>query len=228
MNIRFFQVGGSVRDQFLGVKSKDIDFAVQAPSWEAMREAIIAKGGKIFLETPQYFTIRAKVPELGAADFVLCRKDGTYKDGRHPETVEVGSIFDDLARRDFTMNAMAFDVESGKLLDPHNGYKDLSDGIVRAVGDAGARFREDRLRVFRALRFAITKNMRLDHDINNEIGRLTPMMFDGVSTERIREELVKMFASDTFRSFRLLRDHQVLWDVALARGIWFKPTVEAR
>lgn len=74
----FFEVGGAVRDKLLGVQSKDIDYAVEAESFSAMRDAVIERGGKIFLETPQYLTIRAHVPKLGAADFVLCRKDGEY------------------------------------------------------------------------------------------------------------------------------------------------------
>src|SRR5687768_7510936 len=118
MNIQFFQVGGSVRDELLGKQSKDIDYAVEAPSYGAMREAIVERGGEIFQENEAFLTVRAKVPTLGACDYVLCRKDGTYdKDGRRPDFVEVGSLADDLARRDFTVNAMA-KAEDGTLVDP--------------------------------------------------------------------------------------------------------------
>lgn len=135
MNIHFYQVGGSVRDSLLGVQSKDIDYAVEAPSFDAMRQAIIDRGGTIFLETPQFFTIRANVPGMGACDYVLCRKDGQYRDGRHPESVEPGTIYDDLARRDFTINAMAI-TQNGKLLDPFHGQKHLQARILKTVGRA--------------------------------------------------------------------------------------------
>lgn len=226
---RFFQVGGSIRDEFLGVKSKDIDFAVEAESFDAMRNEILDCGGKIFLETPQFLTIRANMPYLGNADYVLCRKDGAYSDGRRPDAVVVGDIFDDLARRDFTMNAIARNTRTGAILDPHCGVEDIERGLIRCVGSANHRFHEDKLRMFRAVRFAVTKNFRLDHDINHCIGTFTPMQFAGVSTERIREEMLKMFQADTLRSIRLLTmDFPVLWEVALQRGLWLKPTIEQK
>jgi tRNA nucleotidyltransferase (CCA-adding enzyme) len=97
MTIEYFKVGGFVRDAILGVKSKDIDYAVQAPSYEAMAADIVARGGKIFYEKPEYLTIRAKMNGEDA-DFVLCRKEGAYSDARHPDKVEPGTIDDDLAR----------------------------------------------------------------------------------------------------------------------------------
>jgi tRNA nucleotidyltransferase (CCA-adding enzyme) len=170
---RFFQVGGSVRDKLLGVKSKDIDYAVECESFDAMREAILAKGGKIFVETPQYFTIRANVPVLGATDYVLCRKDGAYSDGRRPDSVEVGTIFDDLARRDFTVNAIAIDTETGALIDPHGGAQDLTARVLRCVGNPVDRFNEDRLRIFRAARFSLTKGLTVHLDTFFAIADIT-------------------------------------------------------
>ena len=110
--MHIYQVGGSLRDECLGRPCKDFDFSVEAPSYEAMREHLVQDGYTIFLEKPEYLTIRARFPkghpqERVCADFVLCRKDGFYSDGRRPDTVEPGTIYDDLARRDFTMNAMA-------------------------------------------------------------------------------------------------------------------------
>lgn len=225
MKAKFYQVGGSVRDQLLGVKSKDIDYAVETTSFDAMRAAILERGGNIFLETPQYFTIRAHVPNLGATDYVLCRKDGIYKDGRHPETVEVGTIQDDLARRDFTVNAIAIDTDTGEVLDPFHGQFDIKEKILRAVRDPKQRLDEDRLRAFRAVRFAITKNFVIEKELAEAIARLVD--FDSISTERIREELMKMFKADSYESFYYLFDaYHNLGQVAIARGIWFKPTVE--
>jgi tRNA nucleotidyltransferase (CCA-adding enzyme) len=224
---KIYQVGGSVRDKILGVKSKDIDFAVEAESFDAMREKIISLGGKIFLETPQFLTIRANVPELGSADYVLCRKDGAYSDGRRPESVTVGNIFDDLARRDFTMNAMAIDTATGRILDPHLGLVDIIHKQIVCVGDANVRMAEDKLRAFRAVRFAVTKGFIIHALTCAAIERLAPDSFDAVSTERIREEMLKMFEVDSYDSFfHLFERFPNLGEVVRRRDIWFKPSIK--
>jgi len=122
-----FEVGGCLRDEFKGIPSKDVDFAVEAPSFEAMRDELIEDGFEIFEERPEFFTIRAKVPKgnpledrTRVADFVMCRKDGPSSDGRRPDFVEPGTIFDDLARRDFTVNAIARNAITGEIIDPHS------------------------------------------------------------------------------------------------------------
>jgi tRNA nucleotidyltransferase (CCA-adding enzyme) len=223
-NIKFWKVGGCVRDTFLGVPSKDVDFAVEAESFNAMKAAIWARGGKIFLETPEFFTIRAKVPELGAADFVLCRKDGAYRDGRRPEFVEVGTIEDDLARRDFTMNAIAINAEDEcDVRDPFGGIDDIAHRVIRAVGNPVVRFDEDKLRVFRALRFSITKGFRIDTETVEAMLNTTD--FSGVSTERIREEVLKMCEVDSVGAIIKLTNFGLI-DLVKERGIWFKPTTE--
>lgn len=226
MSIKIYKVGGAVRDGLLGLTPKDIDYAVEAPSWDAMRQYILGLGGKIYLEKPEYFTMRAKVPDIGDADFVLCRKDGIYKDGRHPETVEVGTIFDDLARRDFTINAMAKDIQTGELIDPFLGRQDLNSRMLRFVGDADKRLTEDRLRAFRAARFAITKRCMLHTETYQAVRKLGPGMFCTVSTERIQEELTKMFWFDSYDTFHhLFEKFPNLGEVVRQRGIWFKPMV---
>lgn len=224
--VRFFQVGGCVRDGLLGVKTKDIDFAVEAPSWDAMRDAVHECCSKVFLETPEFLTIRGLHPILGAVDFVLCRKDGPSSDGRRPDFVEPGTIFDDLARRDFTVNAMALD-EDGDLIDPHNGVQDLNDRILRFVGDPHSRLSEDALRAFRGVRFEITKGFHLGAKDSMAINAMSAGDFDAVSTDRIRDELVRCFAHDTRETLFVLSQFPILLSVALDRGIWLKPTSEA-
>lgn len=230
----FYMVGGSVRDKFLGVKSKDVDYAVEAASFEAMRESILARGGDIFLETPKYFTIRARVPALGACDFVLCRKDGAYNDGRRPDSVEVGTIYDDLARRDFTANAIAIRESDGQVIDPHNGVDSITDRTLHCVGDARTRFTEDGLRILRAIRFSITKPFNLDDTIYTLLGAHSTFCIEqlrGVSPERIREELVQCFACDTYSTLlALMDDFPELGRFLLNNpksGMWLKPTLEA-
>ena len=135
--MKMYKVGGFVRDQILGVKSKDVDYAVEASSFYDMERCIFEMGGEIFLSTPQFFTIRAKL-NGEVADFVLCRKESQYSDGRHPDKVEVGTIYDDLARRDFTMNAIAL-CEDGTYIDPHNGIYDIVRCLIRWVGSPNDR-----------------------------------------------------------------------------------------
>jgi tRNA nucleotidyltransferase/poly(A) polymerase len=230
MNFNFptYLVGGAVRDELLGIPCKDLDYVMVVPSFEAMKQELLSQGCKIFVEKPEFLTIRCKHPELGCVDFACARKDGCYTDGRRPDSTDIASNLEqDLARRDFTCNAIAKSLEHGRLLDPFHGVEAIEDRQLRAVGSARARFDEDKLRAFRALRFAITKNFRLDTEICNAIGSMTPMQFDAVSTERIREELIKMFKVNPARSFSLLnKDFPVLWDVVVNRGIWFRPTTE--
>ncbi len=227
MPAKFYKVGGAVRDELLGVQVKDIDFAVEAPSFSAMRQAIVDRGGKIFMETPEYFTIRAKVPKLGASDFVLCRKDRGSADGRHPDSVEPGTLLDDLARRDFTVNAMARD-ESGMLIDPFGGINDLATYTLKTVGKARERFHEDYLRILRAVRFAVTKRMRLHDDIVECLEDITVVMgIKKVSVERVREELTKAFAFSTRETMFMFRDFPYLNFIFEAYPeLWLKPTLE--
>lgn len=224
--MRYYLVGGAVRDELLGVRSKDLDYSVEAPSFEAMREWILSQGMEIFLDKPEFNIIRARKGKE-VADYVMCRKEGPYSDGRHPDWVEPGTILDDLARRDFTVNAIAKDAETGELIDPWGGQADLEDRVLRAVGDASARISEDPLRAFRALRFAITKSFRIDRTLDWALRQESVYTKMGsVSTERIREEVGKMFRHDTARSMYLLVSYPGYVDIVASRGIWFKATTE--
>ena len=223
---KLFTVGGCVRDMILGIESMDIDFAVESASFDSMRDSIVSRGGTVFLESPEFLTIRAKMPGIGPADFVLCRKDGSYSDGRHPDSVEMGTLSDDLARRDFTMNAIAQD-EDGTLIDPHNGQSDIASRRIVCVGDAATRFTEDALRLLRAVRFSITKSMELDDAIVACLsdGRFSEMLVS-VSDERIREELTKAFMFDTVESLRVLERFPLVREAAFGSGgIRLEPTM---
>ena len=228
MTIQIYKVGGAVRDQFLGVKSKDIDFAVEAPSYEAMRD-YIAERGKIFLEKPEFFTIRAKLNGEDA-DFVLCRKEHGYTDGRRPDLVTAGDIYDDLSRRDFTVNAIAIRVSDSEVFDPHSGVKDIHNRIIRCVGKAEDRFSEDSLRLLRAVRFAITKGFALDWDIQNALNdRFLVAKLKNVSKERIREELNRTMKFDTLNTLRMFERFPHLRDVVFADdSLWFEATNKDR
>lgn len=202
--MKYYFVGGYVRDELLGIKSKDIDFAVEAPSYEAMREDILARGAVIFQERPEFLSIRARDPIVGPVDYTVTRKDGFYSDARHPDIVHIGTIYEDLARRDFTINAIARDEATGEIIDPHCGQRDLVNKLLRTVGKAEDRFTEDPLRVLRAMRFHITKGFDLHEDIREEFWNIDLME---LPLERIYEELRKCFEFDTHATLQFLHDY---------------------
>lgn len=223
--MNFYKVGGCVRDEILGVQSKDIDYSVEAPSYAAMRDHI-AKHGRIYLEQEQFFTIRAKMNGIDA-DFVLCRKERDYSDGRRPDMVEIGTLDDDLARRDFTMNAIA-QREDGSHYDPHDGITDIKRKMIRCVGVAEERFREDSLRTLRALRFAITKDFTLDSEIKKCLNNVDLLdLLANVSEERVREELNKAFKHDTLKTLYMLNEYPYLQHrIFYKTKLWLEPTLK--
>jgi len=267
MDIELYEVGGSIRDQLLGIENKDRDFVAICPQgWSRLVVWAEEWLDKVFLITPEYFTIRG-IKDKEVFDIVLARKEGAYSDGRHPDKVEPGTLLDDLARRDFTMNAIAqqFDTEALKpaafsccddaiLIDPHNGAQDIEEGIIRCVGSAHLRIKEDGLRIIRALRFLITKpGMHPDEEleeimlsdkiyVRGEHGLTIQACMDrrdyygsasgllaSVSTDRIREELTKMFRYSTRGTLDVLNEiNGALRDAILREPIWLKPTMEKR
>lgn len=209
--MKYYLVGGYVRDELLGIKSKDIDFAVEATDYWEMREDILAKGYTVWQERPEFLSIRAKHPELGPADFTVCRKDGFYSDARHPDIVHVGDIYDDLARRDFTVNAIARSEGFPTYYDPFGGMHDLKTKTLRCVGRAKERFEEDALRILRAMRFHIVRGFKLDPEIEQELSTYTTIdLLDKIPVERCYEELKKCFEYNTWETLRFTDSHKVL------------------
>jgi tRNA nucleotidyltransferase/poly(A) polymerase len=242
---KLFTVGGCVRDKLLEIKSKDIDFTFVCEDsqtveggWIEMSTWMKINGFEIFLETPDCFTIRAKFPKdhknAGlVADFVMARKEVGYTYGTRRPILELGTLEDDLIRRDFTLNAMAED-EDGNLIDLFGGQEDLKAGILRTPLPAGQTMMDDPLRFLRALRFSITKGFSIHTDIFKamEQSDIKEKLRVTVSAERIREEVFKMMKHDTVKSLKLL--HQVdqeflpgFIELVFDRGLWLKPTFEA-
>jgi tRNA nucleotidyltransferase (CCA-adding enzyme) len=235
MDIRVFQVGGSVRDELLGLTTKDIDFSVEAPSFDAMREFMVDKGFNIFQERPQYLTIRARFPkgsehERMVADFVLARKDGAYSDGRRPDEVKPGTLIDDLARRDFTVNAIARTLDGSRLIDPFGGVEDLKNRVLRCVGNAEDRLREDALRALRAYRFMVTKGFKLERTLYLALrsGWLPPLVAE-VADERKRDELHKMFVHDNLKTLLVVSQMTNAMQRAIFKdNLWLTPSLKKR
>ena len=240
-NIRLFEVGGSIRDELMGIENPpDRDFCAVSPDgWEALLAWCKTNMDKVFLVTPEHFTVRGMIGK-DAIDIVMCRIDGPSSDGRHPDHVEPGTLMDDLARRDFTMNAMAREVDPktlepvGEVIDPFGGAFDAEEGVLKCVGDTEKRLEEDGLRLLRAARFAITKDLIPDDDLENALEDETWWAFveKSVSENRIREELNKMFVHDTTATLRFLVHHCSSSAIDFLFGdttnIWLKPTTEKK
>jgi len=240
-----FKVGGCVRDGLLGIKSNDIDFTFVLDNtdvtieqgFSVMEKWMKDRGFEIFLSTPTMLTIRAKFPKDDpnaglVADFVLARKEDGYIPGTRNPKVKPGTLGDDLIRRDFTLNAIAMD-SHGFTIDMFHGEEDLRNGILRTPTDAVITMMDDPLRILRALRFSITKGFTIHQDIFKAMKQpeILQKLKTTVSSERIREEIVKMMKHDTVASLRLLHTVDTehipgFMELVFSKGLWLKPTFE--
>jgi tRNA nucleotidyltransferase/poly(A) polymerase len=240
---KLYKVGGTVRDSILGVKTKDIDFTfvldhldkTVEEGFAEMRSWMQSNNYKIHTEHPDKFTIRGKFPPDHAfagldADFVMARKEIGYYEGTRNPMLELGTLEDDLIRRDFTINAMAED-EDGEIIDLFGGQDDLRMELLRTPKDPMITLMDDPLRLIRAMRFCITKDLVIHDDIWDAMKQ--PALIDKldltVSGERIREEIEKMMKFDTVRAMRLITDCDDHMNGKLLRtlfkaGLWLKPT----
>ncbi|WP_437550139.1 HD domain-containing protein [Sorangium sp. So ce448] len=200
-------VGGCVRDLLRGQDAKDWDVAT-----DARPEEVVAAFRKVIPTGIQHGTVTVLVRGV-PYEVTTLRGDGTYSDGRRPDRVEfVDDITADLARRDFTMNAIAIDPVDGHLIDPFGGRSDLEAKVIRAVGDPGERFAEDGLRVLRAARFAATLEGTLDPETERAMGTArSHQTFRCVSAERVRDEWLKaMRARRPSVAFEIMRRTELL------------------
>jgi poly(A) polymerase/tRNA nucleotidyltransferase (CCA-adding enzyme) len=184
-----YLVGGAVRNLLQGTEPEDFDLATDAPPDEVRKlfKRVIPTGIEHGTVTVLF---RSRTFEV-----TTFRVEGKYSDSRHPD--EVGftpSIEEDLKRRDFTVNGMAVDLGSDAFLDPHDGYGDLQRGLIRAIGEPEERFREDGLRIMRAVRFATQLQFEIEPQTFGGIRNSLDTIED-VSAERIRDELVKILES---------------------------------
>jgi poly(A) polymerase len=195
---RALYAGGCVRDMLRGVEPHDYDIATDARPEQVQRlfPRTVAVGAQFGV-----VCVMEGGTEYQIASF---RADGLYIDGRHPETVTYSSPEEDAQRRDFTINGLFFDPIRQELIDYVGGQADLKAGILRAIGNAGDRIREDRLRMLRAVRFASLLSFEIETQTWAAVCENAPAISE-VSAERIREELVKIFRSpQRVRGFDLL------------------------
>lgn len=183
-----YAVGGCVRDALLGREPDDWDITTEAPP-----ERVMEIFPRTFATGLAHGTVTVRVRGRGY-EVTTYRIDGEYSDGRHPDSVEFTTeLQEDLCRRDFTVNAMAYHPRRG-LVDLFGGKQDLEKGVIRCVGDPGERFGEDALRMLRALRFSAQLDFAIEEETFAAIGALSASIGQ-VSAERIRTELVKLLVS---------------------------------
>jgi tRNA nucleotidyltransferase/poly(A) polymerase len=243
----FYEVGGKVRDEILGLESKDVDY-VAVPDEKLLLENYTAlsmfdvlesylkeEGFEIFLVTHSCFTIRAKFPKghryQGVADFVMARKEVGYFKGTRQPIILPGTLYDDLVRRDFTLNALAKDVD-GNIIDMFEGISALENKVLITPLDAKETMLDDPLRLLRAFRFSITKGFTISTAIweTCSMDSVVEKLEQVVSQERIRDEVYKMMKHDTLKSLELFERIRIInpriLEIIFGTGMWLKPTTE--
>ena len=191
-----YVVGGCVRDSILGRLPEDWDITTSASP-----EQVKALFGRTIDTGIEHGTVTVMFGKEGF-EVTTYRIDGDYEDCRHPkEVIFTSSLTEDLKRRDFTINAMAYSHEDG-LVDKFGGMDDLKDKVIRCVGDPRERFSEDALRMMRAVRFAAQLGFTLDESVREAIRDMADSL-DFISAERIQVELVKLLVSPNPHWFRL-------------------------
>ena len=192
-----FAVGGCVRDCLLGKTPHDWDITTDASPQQV--KSIFKKTVDTGIE---HGTVSVILNSVGY-EVTTYRIDGEYLDNRHPkEVIFTSNLKEDLMRRDFTINAMAYNDIVG-LVDIYGGREDLQKGIIRCVGNAHDRFSEDALRILRAIRFSAQLGFEIDEETKNAMSELASNL-KNVSAERIKTELDKMLLSDNCDRFILM------------------------
>ena len=188
-----YVVGGAVRDYYIGRTPKDWDISTSAEP-----NVVVSMFDKVVPTGIKYGTVTVHIGNM-QLEVTTYRNDGKYSDNRRPDEVSFAeTIEEDLSRRDFRMNAMALDPLNGRMIDPFGGCINISNKIINTVGMPENRFAEDALRMMRAVRFASQLNFNLDRSVSRCILR-TRRNLECVSTERIRDELLKILASSNPR-----------------------------
>ncbi|MDE5965013.1 MAG: hypothetical protein K2G65_06360, partial [Eubacterium sp.] len=189
-----YAVGGCVRDFLMQRPCDDIDITTSAKPDEL--EKILSDSNIKFIETGiKHGTVTAVMEDGSVFEVTTYRTEGMYSDSRHPETVTfVSDINKDLARRDFTINAIAYNDKMG-FADPYNGMADIDLKIICAVGDADKRFKEDALRIMRAIRFASVLNFDIEEKTKKALFDNKELL-KNISAERVYTELSKLLMGE--------------------------------
>ena len=186
---QIYLVGGAVRDGILDIETKDFDFTTNASSEDSIN--MLNKNKYKTTEIGRAFgTIETTVEDY-SIHITTYREDKYNKDSRKPEIKTSGELETDLSRRDFTVNAIAYDINNNKIIDPYGGLKDLSEGLIRTPDTADISFSDDPLRMLRACRFVSTHGFTPNNELFKAISKNVERI-EIVSTERIRDEFTKL------------------------------------
>lgn len=216
-----YLVGGCVRDLLMNKIPNDWDLTTNAKPEEL--QSIFPNS---FYDN-KFGTVGIpyeKDKEKRILEITTYRKEFNYEDSRHPESVEWGkSIEDDLSRRDFTVNSIAFDFDTKEFIDPFRGRNDIKSKVIRAVGNPDERFKEDALRLMRAIRFAAQLDFKIEEKTLASI-KNDSLLIEKISEERIRDELFKILSSDKpYEGIMLLDDvgllEKILPELARGKGV---------
>ncbi len=227
-----YLVGGCVRDAIMGNKASDIDIATSSPAQNTID--ILRNAGIYVVPTGlQHGTITA-ILESSAYEITTYRIDGIYSDSRHPDTVRFcTSITDDLSRRDFTINAIAYNEHIG-IVDPFGGIADIGNKIIRCVGDPNKRFSEDALRIMRALRFSAQLCFEIESKTSTSLIEYRKLLLQ-IANERIGREFEKLLVSKNascvlanypqiFETILQVNTHNNKWNLAVKALLFLDTT----
>ena len=184
-----YLVGGAVRDGILGIETNDFDFTTNASPEDSL--GLLKKKGYKTTEIGKAFGTIETTIEKCSIHITTYREDTYGKDSRKPEVQTSNNLDTDLSRRDFTINALAYDMNKNEIIDPYSGLKDLSEGIIRTPDSPDISFSDDPLRMLRACRFISTHGFTPNNDVFEAITKNLERI-EIVSTERIRDELTKL------------------------------------
>ncbi len=184
-----YLVGGAVRDGILGIETNDFDFTTNASPEDSL--GLLKKKGYKTTEIGKAFGTIETTIEKCSIHITTYREDTYGKDSRKPEVQTSNSLDTDLSRRDFTINALAYDMNKNEIIDPYSGLKDLSEGIIRTPDSPDISFSDDPLRMLRACRFISTHGFTPNNDVFEAITKNLERI-EIVSIERIRDELTKL------------------------------------
>jgi tRNA nucleotidyltransferase (CCA-adding enzyme) len=195
-----FLIGGSVRDFIMGVPIGDIDITTNATPTQVKE---VFKDFRVIETGIKHGTITVLI-DNEPIEITTYRNEGTYSDNRHPDTVSFSkSLSDDVVRRDFTMNAIAYDFSSG-FCDLVDGIKDIENKTIRCIGDARTRFQEDALRILRALRFSSVLGFTIEENTKTAIHNCKDLL-KNISAERIQTEFLKLICGKN--AYNILKEY---------------------
>lgn len=204
-----YLVGGAVRDILLGNEPKDYDFCTSLEP-DFIEASIKSSGRRAYLTGKRFGTIGCKI-DGQMIEVTTFRSESYEPNNRKPNVEFVTDITEDLSRRDFTINAMAIRLDNLKLIDPFNGQEDMKNKVLRCVGNPKIRFKEDPLRMLRAIRFATRFGLEIDKKTYEKIEHMAPSILD-ISKERWMMELDKILLEEEVRAGLLMLWHSKLFN----------------